>query len=377
MALFAAVLLWTGSAAQGQSFTTTWGGALAQYGIGVIPSDTGHTVVGCAFTGERHRAFLWRFDAAGDLQSTHEVDMAGRLFIQAIAPIPGGGAYCVGSVIMPSGHEHDGLLMRIGSNNTVAWIHHPNVPGDQQYLGVSVMPDGGAVVCGVSRTGVNKDVLLQRFGPGGQQQWSVIEDMGSNEEFLAVAVNDAGIMATGRIMSFGGTSDALFAHYTLSGTQNWLTAWGGAGDDMGRALVARADGSFVMAGGTTSTGPIDPAVNRVRERVYLIGIDAQGDTLWTRSQGQVGKDLSAHCLIVAPNGDLLIGGQAATSGLSDGLLQRYTTTGTLLWERTTSTGRAEKIHGIASTATGLVATGWSFGPDGNQVLLTRRNANGD
>lgn len=361
----------------GQSFTITSGGAFAQDGIGVLATAEGHTVVGQAFTGNEHRPLLWSFDASGSFLEAHDVDMPGRIFIQAMAPIPGGGAYCVGSVILPGGHEHDGLLMRITPGNAVAWLHHPNVPGDQHYLGVATMPDGGTVVCGVSNTGTGKDVLLKRFGPAGEQQWTVTEDLGSNEEFLAVAVNAQGIMATGRIMSFGGTSDALFAHYSLTGAQQWITAWGGSGHDVGRALVARSDGAFLMAGGTTSHGPLDPTVNRVRQRTYLIAIDAQGDTLWTHSQGQTGKDLSAYCLAEAANGDLLIGGEQATSGLSDGLLQRYSPTGSLIWERTTVTGREERILGIAAITTGLVATGWSFGPDGRQVLLTKRNASGD
>lgn len=361
----------------GQSFTTTSGAAFAQDGVGVSATAEGHTVIGRAYTGSAHRPLIWSFDPAGTFVEAHDVDMSGRIFIQATAPIPGGGTYCVGSVIPEGEHEHDGLLMRVTADNIVAWIQHASAPGDQQYLGVTPMPDGGAVVCGVSNTGGGKDILLRRFTPVGQPQWTVTEDLGSNEEYLAVAANAQGIIATGRVMSFGGTSTALFGRYTLAGEQLGISGWGGSGNDLGRAIIARSDGTFLMAGSTSSYGPLDPDVNRVRERVYLIAMNVQGDTLWTHAQGQPGTDMSAHCMAEAPNGDLLIGGERATIGLSDALLQRFSPTGQLLWERTIDTGREERLLGIEVDATGVLATGWSFGPDGRQVLLTRRNANGD
>lgn len=375
--LAACIGLLTAPPTSAQSFTTATGGALAQDGVGVLPTAEGFLVAGRAFTGTGHRPLLWSFDASGALVGTHDVDLPGRVFLQAMATIPAGGAYLVGSVIDPGSHEHDGLVVRINPDGTVAWIHHPDVPGDQQYLGATVMPDGGPVVCGVSRTATGKDALLARFGPLGEAHWTTIEDYGVDEELLAVAASATGIMGTGRVMNFGGTSDALFIGYALAGDATWVSSWGGAEDEIGRALIARADGSFVMAGGTKSYGPMDQTEGRIKEQVYLIALDDQGDTLWTRVQGDTIADRQAYCLAQAANGDLLIGGERYTGAVSDGLLQRLNAGGALLWERTMDTGREEKLLDIRALPTGLVATGWSFGPDSRQVLLTRRNANGD
>ncbi|HMC97417.1 MAG TPA: hypothetical protein VKG92_07190, partial [Flavobacteriales bacterium] len=198
-----------------------------------------------------------------------------------------------------------------------------------------------------------------------------------DEEAYGVASNTNGVMVTGRQVNFGGTSDAWFAWMDLDGNVQMTTSLGGPGTEVGRALIPEGTDAFVMAGSTTSYGPYDVTEHRIKDNVYLAAINTAGDTLWTRSVGDTLIDRAAWCLDRAPNGDLLLGGEGYTRGLSDALVQRLDANGGLLWERIIDMQKEEKLVDLLALPDGVAATGWSSGEMSRQVLLLRRNPSGD
>ncbi|MBP6310944.1 MAG: hypothetical protein KA408_01640 [Flavobacteriales bacterium] len=377
IAFCAAFICFFWRASIGQSFTVVYGGILAEHGTGVVLNDTAFLIGTRTFGSGKYRARLDLRDQDGSALAESELDLVGTLFLQGMTPIPGGGAFLVGSHIEPDAHEHDGLLIRVGSDNSISWITHLDVPGDQQYYGVTALEDGGAVVCGVTDIGNGHDILVARFDLTGALQWSMSEDGGLDDEAYAIASDATGVVITGRQLNFGGTSDVVFMRFGLDGSLEWASGWGGAGNEIGRALVRTSNGNFLMAGTTESYGTFDQTEQRFKKHVYLHAFNPAGDTLWTRDIGDTLFERNVYCMDLAMNGDLLIGGERhVTTGTSDAMIQRLSSQGALIWEHAIDEGKEEKLLGIHALMNGLVATGWSFDDGGCKVLLLRRDEQG-
>lgn len=380
--LLSVIWLALASAGYGQSgFTQQFGGPLAHDAIGLVERSSGWNVAVRAYSGaqERHQGITFLRSTTGLPQQQSTLALPQNAFLQAMAPGPAGGSYICGSVL-PPGRKHQALVARLDADGALLWQRL--LPGEiaQQFLGLALLTDGGVALCGQVSGPQGHDVLVARYSSDGQLLWSVMEPFDLDAEGYAIAANATGIMVTGRQVNFGGTSDALFLYFTLGGTLQMSTSWGGIANEEGRALTSTADGHFVMAGSTRSYGPVDAQGQR-RSNLHLIKISATGDTLWTRTHGDILRNRQALALDVAPNGDLLVAGTNSGAGvdLNDGnaLVARFTPTGNLMWERSYNLGSNDGLRGIRALSDGFVAAGWSFGNEGRKALLLRRDVNGD
>lgn len=248
-----------------------------------------------------------------------------------------------------------------------------------QFLALSALDDGSVALCGMAQGAEDHNVLIARYSSDGDFLWSRIESSALDSEAYGIAANSSGIMITGRQSNFGGGSDALFLHYSLDGSLLMTTSWGGVENEEGRALIATPDGNFVMAGATRSYGPAD-AQGRRRSNLHLIKVDMAGDTLWTRTYGDIMHDRLVSAADQASNGDLLIAGSKVGAGIQlnekEAWVARIAANGDLVWERSYPLDRSAGLRDIRALSNGFAACGWSFGPEGRRVVLLRRDPNG-
>ena len=140
--------------------------------------------------------------------------------------------------------------------------------------------------------------------------------------------------------------------------------------------IARSGNEFVMAGYTDSYGPQVGALH-VRS-VYLIALNAAGDTLWTRTIGDIGQASAAEDIQVADNGEFFLAGQAGNSHLTDGMVMRISATGDQIWKRTYDIENEDVLHRLSVLPDGgFITAGRAFGPNGAQAVLVRKNASGN
>jgi outer membrane protein assembly factor BamB len=358
---------------------STFGGPAAQDGIGAVAQTDGFLIAARAFdpTSAAHVVQLYKRTLSGQALSTITLPIEGAVFPQALAPAADEGALLAGSVIRPGESTHDGLLIRLDAAGTVLWTLILERPGDQIYLGVSATPDGGAIVCGVNEQGAGHDALLARFDANGSLLWEqVFEELFDAELHAVVPDPGNGILATGRTLNAGGTSDVLLVRTDDNGETVWVTTDGGPADDTGRSVRSLGNGQCVIAGTTLSYGPANAQGQR-KASVYLAAFDLQGDTLWTSTYGDTLVQRRAHALDVAPNGDLLVAGELGTTGSTDALVLRFNATGEWIWTRTFDLGEQDQLVSLQALANGFVAAGGSFESMGRQILLVRRDANGN
>lgn len=364
---------------QAQSFTHTMGAMNAQDGIGAWPTTEGYRVaireyVGSphAYTGTLHHAGPNGVITALGIPLSEE-----NTFLQNVVAHSDGGACLVGSVLRTAPHVHDALAVRTSITGEILWSHAPALSGAQQFFGGVGLDDGGVVLCGVSDQGDGHRPLVMRFGADGEVLWSYIGTEATEAEAYDVAVEADVLMVTGRVANFSGQDDILACRLSLDGDLVWTSAFGGAGSDMGRAVIARGNGSFLIAGSTNSYGTFDQSSQRTPFHGYVLGLDLAGDTLFTRALGDTLSDIHLYAMAGLANGDVYLAGERGTSALSDALLLRIAANGTVVWQRVLDLGKEERITHVHALSDGVLATGWAFSEFGRQVLFIRRDTNGN
>ncbi len=139
---------------------------------------------------------------------------------------------------------------------------------------------------------------------------------------------DGGFILAGYTFSFGSSYvNAYLVRTDAAGNLVWSNAYGGAGWEYLFAVAETADGGFVAAGYTTSTGAGSMDM-------YLLRVDAQGNLLWERTFGGAGIDV-AQGVAVDSQGDLVLAGYTHSSGAgeNDVFIVKTDAEGNELWSQ--------------------------------------------
>ncbi len=186
---------------------------------------------------------------------------------------------------------------------------------------------------------------------------------------------DEGYIMGGYSNSFGtGDNDIYLVKTDADGDILWTRIYGGIDADKCKSVQQCSDGGYIIAGETNSFG----AGNY---DVYLIKIDANGDTLWTRTFGGTGID-RAESVKEATDGGYIITGSTSSFGAGgkDVYLIKTDANGETLWTKTFGAIDDEEGHSVQLTTDGgYIIAGFteSFGAGGRDVYLIKTDANGD
>ena len=362
-------------------FTRTLGEQKGQTGMGVGATVAGFVVAAQVFDqpAMHHRPAVLQCDQQGEPAPGSTLVVEGRVFVHGMTDGDEDVRFICGSVFPAGTVHHNGFLMKLTIGSGTIWTAQPDRAGDQHYLAVAALPDGGAVACGTTTNADMVRPLLVRFDANGNVLWEkeVLGEPGGIAR--DVAVDASGIVITGRRMNPSGTSDLLLMRFDLEGEPQWTRTVGGSADEEGHGLVRANDGTFIAAGYTDSHGPLFDGTER-RRCVYLVKVQpTTGDTLWTRVSGDTVRHRTAFSISSAPDNDLLVAGmRRQVPGAANALVQRFTADGTFEWERNYTAGKSDRLLDILALPDGgFVATGGSFGVDGHQVLLIRRDHLGE
>lgn len=112
---------------------------------------------------------------------------------------------------------------------------------------------------------------------------------------------DNGYIIAGYTCSFGaGGADVYLIKIDANGDSIWTRTYGGTADDGGWSVQQTSDGGYIITGVTNSFGA-------GADDVYLIKTNANGDTLWTKTYGEADDDLSYSVQQTADGGYIVAG----------------------------------------------------------------------
>lgn len=162
------------------------------------------------------------------------------------------------------------------------WMRTYGGPENDGFRSVIHSSDGGAVAVGYTYSfgPANSNVFAVKVDGNGNTLW--IRTYGGDGMDYGCGVcetSDGCYVITGYTMSFGaGKEDVYLVKINASGDTVWTRTYGGPEPDEGRAVCATHDGYVVVTGCTDSYG-------RGENDLYLLKVDSAGDTAWTRTFG--------------------------------------------------------------------------------------------
>lgn len=133
---------------------------------------------------------------------------------------------------------------------------------------------------------------------------------------------------------------------SASGELQWEKAFGGDGDDVAPSVDTTDDGRYIIIGYTNSfeARDYDP---------YLIKLDGDGDTQWTRTFGEVAEDRIITGEQTADGGYILVGRtRSFGTGNYDAYLVKIDSTGNPEWTKNVGGPRDDTGYGLAQTRDG-------------------------
>lgn len=203
----------------------------------------------------------------------------------------------------------------------------------------------------------------------------VYGDSGDNVTYWIEECSTFGYVVSGSRTGSGTDElDALLMRVDADGDTLWTKTWGDSLEDAAACVRETSDGGFILAGYTERVpGNID---------AWFIRTDANGDTLWT-SQFDFGAGDILYSVVEMTNGDFIACGYSSGAPPADSidiLVMRIDSTGHGEWKLIFEKPGNERGLELCKTSDGNIAVGGFGGTDvvrDDAILIKVDAANGD
>ena len=248
---------------------------------------------------------------------------------------------------------------------------------DDNAWDICMTNDSGYVMVGYTWSFGTPDVYLIKVNSGGSIQWT--KTYGGTNIDAGGAVrqtSDSGFIIAGFSRSYSsGDYDAYLIKTDWVGNVLWKRLYGGVGQDGASSVEQTGDGGYILAGYTYSNSF---GINDV----FLIKTDMNGDTLWTRIYGGTGGD-PANCVVHTSDGGYILAGWSQSYGLGNNgqaCLLKIDANGDTVWTKTYGGAFTDAFRHVLETSdNGYIATGYTniSSGGGSDIFVVRTNALGD
>lgn len=222
------------------------------------------------------------------------VDSMGQMIWQKII----GGALtdvCKSVAFNPtdSGFVFCGYSNSIGNGGYDIWVGRTNKTGNliwQRNFGgldwdfgnsVTISADGNIVACGsvFDTDSVNKDAVVIKYDMNGNLVWNKTFGGEKDDDLNAVIrTNDNQLFAVGYTKSFGEPNgDNYLIKLNNNGDTVFTRRTGGSKKDFVNDVLSRSDGTYIYTGGSASY------TNMTYVQSFMTCIDASGNQVWTNN----------------------------------------------------------------------------------------------
>jgi hypothetical protein len=174
--------------------------------------------------------------------------------------------------------------------------------------------------------------------------------------------------------SGGGDRDICLIKTDEFGDTLWTKTYGGSGDEISYSVCQTNDSGYVIVGCTRSFG-------NTYYQVYLIKTNSVGDTLWTRTYGGYSDDVGYSVIQTSDSGYAITGSNASCVFCTyDVYLIKTDFNGNEQWAKTFGGNDGDMGWSVLQTNDGgylVSGNTLSFGAGNNDVYLIKTNSDGD
>ena len=232
--------------------------------------------------------------------------------------------------------------------------------------------DSGYVILG--STGDNVSLIKTDYK--GIEQWN--HNYGGSEIDYArhiLQTSDGGYIISGTTESYGhGGSDIWLIKTDPTGFMEWDAYFGSSNTDQGGSIQQMTDGGYIIIGNSDFSGDGN-------QDIWLIRINSQGDSLWTKTFGGSGLELGADVQILEDGGFILLGStESFGNGGSDIWLIKTDSQGETTWTKTFGDNSSDYGKSILKTPDdGYIIRGVteSFGYGNTALVLIKIDSTGN
>ena len=185
---------------------------------------------------------------------------------------------------------------------------------------------------------------------------------------------DGGFIVAGTTSSSGaGGSDAWVLKLNADGTVAWQKTYGGSNDDRADSIQQTADGGYIVAGSTSSSGAGG-------SDAWILKLNADGTVAWQKTYGGSNDD-RADSIQQTADGGYIVAGSTSSSGAggSDAWVLKLNAGGTVAWQKTYGGSNDDRAESIQQTADGgfiVAGSTSSFGAGGSDAWVLKTDYNG-
>ncbi len=201
-----------------------------------------------------------------------------------------------------------------GANaQNIAFTHTYGYFGAEEGFGIAEASDSGYVLCGQTGSFTNgqSDVFLVKIDINGGLQWAKNIGFFNSDGARSIAkMPGGGYLIAGHSNSFGnGGYDVFLVGTDDNGDTLFTKFYGGSDWDFANKIITLSDGNFLIVGQTFSLGAGG-------SDAYILKVNAQGDTLYTRTFGTTGDQTARDAFEYQP-GKVAICGHGTFFGGAD------------------------------------------------------------
>lgn len=189
-----------------------------------------------------------------------------------------------------------------------SWVEHYYTEVADEPACINSISTNGYIVTGMSQNieYYDYELLMLKLGYfGGIEQWNRIG--GSQDDYgnWVIETSDGGFLATGYTKELDGIGKDVYVVKTDSAcVPVWQKIYGFGYHDEGRYCAQTADGGYAIGATCRAYGTFD---------FWLLRLDADGDTLWTKIVERSG-DQSLYSLDICDDGGFLMCGNSYLAG---------------------------------------------------------------
>lgn len=355
---------------KGEVWRATFGGPGFDVGASVLETAGGLVVAGRtnSFGSGGYDGWLIATDSKGRELWNRTFGGSGDDEGVGLVAVRDGGYAIAGGTRSFGAGGSDGWLVRTDLQGGEVWNRTFGGPGDDWAYSLQEMGDGYVILGETDSFGSGgRDLWLVRTDFQGREIWNRTFGGPGDDGGRSIKGTADGFIIAGFTESFGaGGKDLWLLKADLNGSEVWNVTFGGSKDDIGEAVVERAGGGYVVAGGASA--PLEGGAGDA----WLVITDAQGSPLRGKifSVGDSGRDL-ATTVAATEDGGYIVGGWSSAGGLYSWLLKTEGA-GEKEWDFTIpDSGREEGSSVIVAEDGRYVTCGWTISSGNPDMILAK------
>jgi uncharacterized repeat protein (TIGR01451 family) len=344
--------------AYGQGWQFSFGGEKTDEGWAVLQTeDHGFVVAGFgeSFGDDNDQdIFILRTDVDGRVVWTVFFDEGYQEQPRAVVSLPDGNFLIVGTIIKEIGANEDIYLLKINRKGEKIWSKQFGSSSIERVNAAAIRPDGSIVVAGfVRKNDEDDDMFVATFDPLGNVRWLKTYGTAKPDEATSlVPLGQGGIVVGGNSRNEKGfDNDIVLFRLDSVGAVTWEKRISNPYREEVRDMLLTKSGNIAIAGTINDNSD-----------AYVALLDVQGNLLWEKTVGEVGKEEEANAIAELSSGNLVITGLKVTNMVNvDVFVAQLDRNGGILWQKNIGDKTAtEEGRDIQPTADGgFIITGYN------------------